>query len=292
MKDKIVVRPAELSDRKQIFEFCEQTWEWGDYIPEVWQSWLQQPNGKLFVATINKTPVGIGHVAITKPGEAWLEGARTHPSHRRKGVATAIAKASLQFAIQKGAKTARLATESNNTAAKIVLKKLGFKPVSEFVKTVCENMSDGKSLKSRLAETKDEENLWKYLQTSECFKKSAGLFTKLFTWFSLGKPELKNFLKKRKAILYEEKGLISGLTLVEDGVSMVWNEESIQTCYISGSRNAVVDMIRLLKQQCRESKISKIYGFACNYEPVTSALLQTGFKPHGSSEIIYEKTLK
>lgn len=292
MEDKIVVRPAKPSDREQVFKFCEQTWEWGDYIPQVWERWLKQPNGKLFVAVINKTPVGIGYVAITKPGEAWLEGARTNPAHRRRGVATAIANASLQFALQRGAKTARLVTEFDNAAAKTVLKKLGFQPVSEFVETTCEKMDDEKSGKSRSAKKKDEENLWRFLQTSECFKKSAGLFTKLFTWFSLGEPELKSFLKERKAVIYEENSVISGLMLIDDKVSEVWKENSVQTCYVDGNRKAVVDMIRFLKQHCRKSKIAKIYGFACNHKPVTSALLQMGFEPHGSSKIIYEKTLK
>jgi len=92
-KMQIHVREACEADKEAVFEFCRHTWSWGDYIPDVWDKWLKEENGKVYVATINDVPIGIQHITIDKLGEAWLSGARTarvagklHPNmlHRRR----------------------------------------------------------------------------------------------------------------------------------------------------------------------------------------------------------------
>jgi ribosomal protein S18 acetylase RimI-like enzyme len=72
------------------------------------------------VAIVNGMPVGITHVSLEKPREVWLRATRTDPNYRRIGVATAITEKYLKFAKQKGAKVARLATQSNNVATQSV----------------------------------------------------------------------------------------------------------------------------------------------------------------------------
>ncbi len=58
------IRAARPSDQEAVFEFVEHTWEWGDYIPDVWDIWFTEPRAKLFVATVNGVPVGIEHVFV------------------------------------------------------------------------------------------------------------------------------------------------------------------------------------------------------------------------------------
>jgi len=133
-KLQIHVREACDADREAVFEFCRHTWSWGDYIPHVWDKWLREENGKVFVATVDGVPVGIQHITIDKPNEAWLSGSRTAPNYRRMGVATAITMKCLEYAKSMGVKVARLVTESDNKAAIAAVQKMGFKPVAEFLK--------------------------------------------------------------------------------------------------------------------------------------------------------------
>jgi len=292
LKKRILVRKARSSDRKAVFRFCEKTWSWGDYIPKVWDRWLKEKNGGVFVATINGVPVGISHLSVDKPYEVWLSAARTDPNYRRMGVATAITKTCLEYAKKKGARVARLVTGSNNKAARAVLKKLGFKPIAEFVEMVTENITAEISKKSRLAEKDQTETIWNHLQSSETYDKAAGLYTVLYHWFSLQKKDLKRFVEEQKAIVHEnEKGELNGLTLIDDATARQWHEDTVQTCYIDGDYNAVLDMIRFLKSRCFGLGVKKIYGFACNHKPITTALEQLGFEPPDSVEIVYEKKL-
>jgi len=101
-----------------VFRFCEKTWSWGDYVPKVWDRWLKEENGRVFVATINGIPIGISHLSIDKPHEVWLSGARTDSNYRRMGVATAITRRCLEYGKKKGTQIVRLVTGSDNVAAK------------------------------------------------------------------------------------------------------------------------------------------------------------------------------
>lgn len=291
-KPKIYVRKARSSDREAVFKFCEKTWSWGDYIPKVWDKWLREKNGRVFVATINGVPVGISHLNMDKPHEVWLSAARTNPNYRRIGVATAITKKCLEYAKRKGAKVARLVTESDNVAARAVLQKLGFKPIAEFAETVTENVTEEKSKNSKWAEENQTEAIWNYLQTSETCREATGLYTVLFHWFSLEKQDLKQFIGRQKAIVHKnERGEVDGLMLIDDATTREWRENTMQTCYTDGDYNAVFDMVKFLKSLCYALGVKRIYGFTCNRKPITRALEELGFKLPDLMEIVYERRI-
>jgi len=291
-KQKIHVRKAHASDREAVFKFCRKTWSWGDYIPKVWDKWLKEKSGGVFIATIDHVPVGITHLSLDKPHEIWLSGARTDPNYRRMGVATAITKKCLEYAKRKGAKVARLTTESDNIAAQAAIKKLGFKPISEFVEMTTEKIARENGKNSKWTEKTDTNALWNYLQTSEIYCKAAGLYTVLFHWFSLEKEDLKRFVEQQKAIMHLSKSSkIDGIMLIDDITAQEWHENTIQTCYIDGNFNAISDMIRFLKSHCHTLGIKKIYGFTCNHKSIITALEKLGFEREETSEIIYEKKI-
>jgi RimJ/RimL family protein N-acetyltransferase len=265
---------------------------WGDYVPKVWDKWLKERNGGVFVATINGVPVGISHLSVDKPGEVWLSAARTDSNYRRMGVATVITKKCFEYAKKKGAKSARLVTGTNNKAAQAVVEKLGFRQLAESVEMVTEDVKDERIKKSRWAEKDQIETIWNYLRSSETYGKVAGSYTILFHWFSLDKGTLKRFVEEQKAIVHEnEKGELNGLTLIDDTTARQWHEDTIQTCYIDRDNNAVLDMIRFFQSYCHGLAMKKVYGFACNRKPITAALEKLSFEPLDSIDIIYEKKL-
>jgi GNAT superfamily N-acetyltransferase len=291
-KPQIHVREACDADREAVFEFCMHTWSWGDYIPQVWDKWLREENGKVFVATVDGLPVGIQHITIDKPREAWLSGARTSPNYRRMGVATAITMKCIEYAKSKGVKVARLVTESDNAAALAAVQKMGFKPVAEFLEMELENVSKAESLSSSWANTNQLETVWRYLQSSEVYRCAAGLYALLYHWYSLDRQDLELFIKHRKAIVYGGgDGAVRGLMLVDDAVAIEWHENSIQTCYIDGDFETALDMTKFLLAHCKEKGIEKVYGFTYNHPPITEALERLGFKKPETKAIIFEKHL-
>lgn len=292
-KLRIHVREAKPSNGDAVFEFCRGTWSWGDYIPHVWDKWLKEENGKVFVASLDDdVPIGISHITIDKPDEAWLSGARTSPKYRRMGVATTITIKCLEYAKSKGVKVARLVTESDNMAAITTVRKMGFKPIAEFIEMTLENATSKECDASSWASTKQLKDIWSYLHSSEVYRLAAGLYTVLYHWYSLSKQDLEHFIKQRKAIIHSgQDGTVSGLTLVDDKVASEWRESSIQTCYIDGEYEAALDMAKFLLAHCQAKGIEKTYGFTCNHKPIVEALEKLGFKKPETTAIIFEKLL-
>src|ERR1700682_4870574 len=61
---QLEVRQAQEHNRQAVLAFCNQTWEWGDYIAYVWDEWLHDENGVLFVATMDEQPVGVANLRM------------------------------------------------------------------------------------------------------------------------------------------------------------------------------------------------------------------------------------
>lgn len=130
---EVRVRPGRPSDWPSVAAFTADTFEWGDYIDSVWESWLSDPDGQLLVVEAVDTAVAIAHVRLLGPVEAWLEGMRVHPDWRRLGIADRLNHACRAWAIERGATVARLATEPANAPARRQVERLGWRAVGGFV---------------------------------------------------------------------------------------------------------------------------------------------------------------
>lgn len=291
MSQEFGVREAKPSDKDTVLRFYQNTFASGDYIPNVWDSWLTDQSGKIFVVTFEDVPVGMCHVEIVKRGEAWLEGARVAFEFRRRGVASLLNEACLEWAMKRGAKVARLVTGSNNFTAQKVLTKLEFEQVSDWALMEFNGCELDACKNVRFAERSDVDAIWKFLASSKCFVKSAGLFTIVFRWISLDNASLKRFIGRRMAIVHEQSKGIDGLVLFDDTVKYAWQENSVQTCYVDGDFEAVLNVGRFLKSHLYNDGVARIHGVMCNYASLTLVFSMLGFMAHHSTELVYEKKL-
>lgn len=120
-------------DKEEILSFTSNTWEWGDYIPYVFDEWLDHKNGDFIKAVLDNKIVGISHIGYLSDWEAWLEGLRVHPDYRHIGVGTFLLDVSLEILKNKGIRVARNAIISTNIASQSLVKKRGFELVGEFL---------------------------------------------------------------------------------------------------------------------------------------------------------------
>ena len=94
------IRPATKEDKEEVLRFCIDTFEWGDYIDQVWDLWHSDRNGVLLVAeeeeysAHNKkqsSVIAVSHVSLCpNKSNVWLEGIRVNPNYRRRSVATQL----------------------------------------------------------------------------------------------------------------------------------------------------------------------------------------------------------
>ncbi|MDG6928975.1 MAG: GNAT family N-acetyltransferase [Nitrososphaerota archaeon] len=119
------VRPAKREDREELMHFVSRTWEWGDYVPSVWDEWLGDASGRMFVAEVDGRPVGMNHLRYLEEGVGWLEGVRVHPDYRGRGLATELGKRAIEHAKGLGADRFRLITSASNLSAQKQIARLG-----------------------------------------------------------------------------------------------------------------------------------------------------------------------
>lgn len=131
------IRHARDSDHDAIAAFTTATFEWGDYVADVFPDWLADPTGCVMVAVDDEdTPVAVGRGIMLSETELWLQGARVNELWRRRGLASAVAEAIAAWGREQGALVARLGTEDWNTAAQRQVEKVGFRPVGDWVVAV------------------------------------------------------------------------------------------------------------------------------------------------------------
>ncbi len=123
-----MIRPARPEDREPVLAFCQDTWGpgSGDYIEQAWESWLADPGVQLFAVQEAAIPVGILCVRFLNTEEAWLQGLRIHPQHRRHGLARALTLTALDAVRAQGCRSVRLATAADNAGGRAVSEGVGF----------------------------------------------------------------------------------------------------------------------------------------------------------------------
>lgn len=128
-----VIRPGRPQDRDEIASFTTDTFTWGDYVADVFEGWLSEPRSRTTVAEIDGRVIAMARISMVSDVEAWAQGARVHPDHRRRGIVTALSMDLWSWARAEGALVARLAVEDWNDAARGQVTAMGFRPAGEWL---------------------------------------------------------------------------------------------------------------------------------------------------------------
>ena len=125
------IRKAIQLDKEQILDFCQNTFSWGDYIDEVWDSWYN--NEGLVIIEENEKAIGMAHGVIYQNEKMlWLEGVRVNESYRKNGFATCLITHFEKKAKDSNIIRINMLIESENTSSLSLVKKLGYQIISKW----------------------------------------------------------------------------------------------------------------------------------------------------------------
>jgi GNAT superfamily N-acetyltransferase len=131
--DVVVCRPALAKDTAAVMELSSHIWEGGDYIPQVWDEWMADPDGLLGVAELHGRVAGVFKLTKFQQGEWYMEGLRVHPDFQGKGVASHIHNYVLDTWRKMGSGIIRLTTGSYNLKVHRMCEQSGFTRIAEFI---------------------------------------------------------------------------------------------------------------------------------------------------------------
>ncbi len=288
---EITVRPATAGDKEAIAAFAQDTFVWGDYVLDVFDDWLRDPSGQTLVAA---GPAGraiaLARVEMLSAEEAWMQGARVHPDHRRQGIGLMLTEAGASWARERGAVVTRLVVEEENEAPRRQVAKVGYRPVSDWVyadrsleaMALGPEGNGGRRVRGeerlRPAPSSEAEPAFLAWSTGDLIRPAHGLFPLGWKWRRMTFEDV-TAAARRRALWECPSGWVIA-DLEEDTLAVSW--------LVTGPDDAA-PLLRAVLDRAHEQGRAKVAVKAPRVDWIVAALEEQGLAP--DQLIVYEKEI-
>ncbi|MDE1766917.1 MAG: GNAT family N-acetyltransferase [Thaumarchaeota archaeon] len=235
------IRNAKEGDKSHVLEFCKDTFSWGDYIADVWDTWKSK--GHLYVAEQDGLVVGMYNISFFAK-EAWLEGMRVRPQYRKKGLGTKMM-SHAESVIQNG--TVRLIIESENSPSIRLVESVGYGIEEEW--RLYSTVPEKQESSAMVAKSSDG------LDDLVC----SSTYADSWKWLPLDSEEIGKLLRQDRIVTLTEKEKTSAVG--------IWNRsndfpEIFQLGFVNGTRYGMAQIVLYAKNKARELGCQRIQIFA------------------------------
>jgi L-amino acid N-acyltransferase YncA len=263
-------RHAKQSDRNNVLRFCTNTFEWGDYIEQVWDTWYSDPNGYLMVVEEeedNGVIAAVSHAYVCpNRNRVWLEGIRVNPYFRRRSIGTELIKKMIEYGKEQGAQEAAAVVSVNNIASQGMMEKNGFVMTSRW--SYCYSTSKiyqkPETGQVRIATLKDKEMICSYLKQSQIFSAAAENYVDSWRWYHLDLSSglLQNLIYNKKVVIImgSHHSIIDGVMIINE-----YNNNMFQIGYLDAPDASTLrhfaSVINLAYYELTEKRCEKLQMF-------------------------------
>lgn len=291
---RVEIRRARAEDRAAVLAFSKHTWDWGDYIEFVWDEWLDDPQGYLFVATIDEQPVGVAHLRLLNATEAWLEGMRVDPHFRLRGIAKALYDAELVEAMNRGATMVRYVTESTNTGSIALAEHHFMRRVGAYAPYVAGPItapSKGQYgiTAPQLATASDLEEIIDYLNASSNFPLTGGLYYHSFIGYTITDELLTQKIAEQQVYLMRRWQRLDGLAIAEPRDGRQGAQLSIG--YIDGTTESISMIALALRGGLAAMGLESVYAYTPDLMMIRDAFTGAEYNWEGNLFYTFERSL-
>jgi GNAT superfamily N-acetyltransferase len=284
---QVFVRDAKQSDKADVLSYCVDTFEWGDYIDQVFDRWTKESDGRLLVAEVDGYPAGILHIRLMKHGRAWLEGLRVAPKYRRQGLATALDRRAFELLREGGFKSVRVFIEASNEPSRAHAEAMGFRQDVEWAffhgKAPSKKPCEG----SEWATSGSIERVWTILEGSDVFNRTGRSYEMSWALYPLEKSDLVELARERRVATCSRGGSAA--------VAVVGRDEDqpreLRACFLTGSTANVQELADFILTSAAESRVRRVLASCPHTVELVSSLRKAGFRPSSSVTLVYFKDL-
>ena len=290
-------RFAKKSDKEDVLKFCVNTFDWGDYIDQVWDLWFSDSNGALIVAE-NKirhtkgSVIAVSHVSLCPNRKnIWLEGIRVNPDYRRRSIATELLSKMLSYGKLQGAKEASAIVGVNNLASQLMMENNGFNVISKWNYYSIDKAQEFERDNVRTAAFSDIKEVWDYLKQSPTYKSAGKRYFNSWRWYSFDSETLSSIIKDGK-LLISGNDVIEGIAIInKDGY---WNKNDVfQIVYLDAtSVSSLYDLIGFVISLVHSGndRYKRIQIFSPQIRQMSSLIKELDM--HNSEQfLLYRKTI-
>ncbi|MFW9869349.1 MAG: GNAT family N-acetyltransferase [Candidatus Thorarchaeota archaeon] len=112
------IRSLRLSDREDILEIARHIWEGHDYIPYLFDTWLNDRHSYTAAIEQDSHVVALANLRVIENGKTgWMEGLRVHPDYRGRGFAKLLTQHVVQMAKEIPVERIRYTTAADNESS-------------------------------------------------------------------------------------------------------------------------------------------------------------------------------
>ncbi len=282
-QDNIIIRPLTNGDKDFVLSYTSNTWEWGDYIKDVWDEWVNDKVGLFVTVDMNGKAIAICHMDIIEGNVAWLEGMRVHPEYRNRGLASILTKYCIKVAAERGLSYAMLVTSSRNLPARKVAEKLGFSVMARYTDFKCERIENIEVSEAHRATMHEADIVWNYLTSSCNYSFNNGIVG------SRIKPWAFTFMNRNML----EEDLILGNVIIHglrqlDGITLLGStiNNKLYVRFIDGTPDGLKEIAKALKSYSKELNLNGIEGFVPVTPLIISTLKNEGFEINEERQLL------
>ncbi len=288
------VRPATANDKEEVLAFCVPEEGGEDYIQYVWDTWLNDPQGQLFVATDDQRPVGIVHMQMLTEIDAWIEGLRVAPDHRRAGIGKALMESAIVEAMRREGEYIRLVVDADNTPSIRLCESLHLRPVSTFTLYSAtpfaprskERLREG----IRIAEMDDIDEIIDYLNSSSIFPLVGGLYYVQFKAYPITADLLEQKIQAQQVYVLKRWEKMDGIAIAE--VREERGEHRISVGYIDGTAIEPISFLAYdLRHRLSEMEMDRVRIYAPDLMLIRDAFDGAEYESDGGMLYTYERGL-
>jgi len=246
------IRNASEFDKASVLEFCKNTFSWGDYIADVWDSWNSKE--RLYVVEEDGTVVGVYNLAISEK-QAWVEGMRVHPQYRRRGIGSSML-AHAESVVP--SKIMRLIIESENHQSISLVESMGYRLEDKWRLYSMTPRKERSTVRNAVDLSKLESLI------------GATTYVDSWKWLPLEQQELVQLIQQERVIISDTNGMISAIG--------IWNRSAdfhqvMQLGYVNGTADGILDILRFIQNKASELQCERIQVFAQEKIPLQMSFL-------------------
>jgi len=272
--DNITLRKGNLKDKSEISELCKNIWNGKDYLPVVWDDWINNSNSSFIIADLENEIVAVYHV-YNFNSEIWLESLRVKEQYRHQGIANYLIKDLITTVQSKQIDNIRLTTSIENTKSISLFKNLNFNE-SHYCQYMYIDYNDIEEL-STLSDVKilnDYDEISSIFEHMDTTKKYIPIW---WRWWSVNSYSIKEYLKNGIAIISSNSGHIDSLLLLQK-TNNYGHEDHSQLFIVKGQCEEIKNSLSYVKTSFPEFISSKLFCFPETNSDESSILLNLGFK--------------
>ena len=282
------IRKAKDTDKNEVVNFCKNTFEWGDYIDKVWDTWLKDTSGLLLVAETNDNtkqnpyPIALAHISECPDNILWIEGLRVNRKYRHMGIASSLITHITKIGLRNGFKEFNAIVSKTNTPSQRMLEKNGFSKrfevkyynmeIEKWNRSNDFSIQKDNEIKIKIASCSDIQAIIEFIGKFIISKQSNVWYFNCWKFYKLDNTfdNLISLIRKSKLLLFVDevdniKG-ISIINIINELETDLHKKTIVQICYLDCSCKTdiskVIDV--LMDSYSNRSSIKNIQFYISN----------------------------